>query len=218
MILGTPSTIVFDFDYTLADSSQGIALSANHALDRLGLGQALYADICKTIGLSLVAKFRQLRPAAPAEAASEFERLFIEKADEVMVQHTHFLEGVPALVNELRDRGFRLAICSTKYRRRIEDVLVRDGLRDRFAAVVGGEDVTDLKPAPDGLLRILDQTDTRAHTALYVGDSTVDAEAAQRADVPFVAVLSGSTRRAAFEPFPARAVLDQVTELPTLLA
>jgi len=45
--------VIFDFDYTLADSSQGTTECVNFALRTLNLPIASYEMVCKTIGLSL---------------------------------------------------------------------------------------------------------------------------------------------------------------------
>ena len=45
--------IIFDFDYTLGDSTNGIALSINYALEKLGYEAKELTTIKKTIGLSL---------------------------------------------------------------------------------------------------------------------------------------------------------------------
>jgi phosphoglycolate phosphatase len=52
-----------------------------------------------------------------------------------------------------------------------------------------------------------------SEAVLYVGDSVVDAEAAMRADVPFAAVLSGSTSRDAFSDYETRLILGSVRDL-----
>ncbi len=45
--------VFFDFDFTLADSSEGIVVCMNHALARLGLPPASADAIRRTIGLDL---------------------------------------------------------------------------------------------------------------------------------------------------------------------
>ncbi len=45
--------VLFDFDFTLADSSEGIVVCMNHALARLGLPPASADAIRRTIGLDL---------------------------------------------------------------------------------------------------------------------------------------------------------------------
>ena len=53
---------------------------------------------------------------------------------------------------------------------------------------------------------------------LYVGDRVIDAEAAQRGGMSFVAVLSGVTKREAFSAYVTAAVIGALTELPVVLA
>jgi phosphoglycolate phosphatase-like HAD superfamily hydrolase len=54
------------------------------------------------------------------------------------------------------------------------------------------DDITRLKPHPDGLLRILNGRDPSR--ALYLGDNIDDALASQRAGVPFLGVLPRNSR------------------------
>jgi len=60
-------------------------------------------------------------------------------------------------------------------------------LSDYFDLVVTSFDIQHPKPHPDSLFKILDYFDIEAHQVLYIGDSQVDAEAAQAAKIPFVA-------------------------------
>ena len=210
-------TIVFDFDYTLADSSPGVIESVNYALARLGLPGASDEAIRKTIGLSLPNTLVALAGQEQAGHMDEFFRLFVERADDVMHDATQLFGFVPNVVEQLRDSGFSLGIVSSKFRRRIEAVLERDGLGGHFEVVVGGEDVKAFKPDPSGLLSALERLSSTSQDTLYVGDSVTDAETARRAAVPFVAVLSGTTLRADFAGHPARDVLENVSELPALL-
>jgi phosphoglycolate phosphatase len=53
--------------------------------------------------------------------------------------------------------------------------------------------------------------------ALYVGDTVIDAEAARRARIAFVAVLSGPTEREDFGAYDSLAMLESVAELPAFL-
>jgi phosphoglycolate phosphatase len=56
-----------------------------------------------------------------------------------------------------------------------------------------------------------------AGNAIYVGDTTIDAEAAANAGLRFVAVLTGPTSREEFAPLTTVALLDSVAGLPALL-
>jgi phosphoglycolate phosphatase len=206
-------SVLFDFDYTLADSSRGVADCINYALRNLGLAPVSYEAACRTIGLSLEDTLLQVAGKAHADKSARFSRLFVARADRVMAEQTVLLASVPGVVRELRGRGLTLGIVSTKYRYRIEAILARESLLAFFQVIVGGEDVSSHKPNPESLLLALARLGQQPGGALYVGDSVTDAEAAQRASLPFVAVLSGVTPREAFEGYEVWAVLESLSEL-----
>src|SRR5262249_14727873 len=74
-----------------------------------------------------------------------------------------------------------------------------------FDLVVGIEDVSRPKPAPDMLLHCLEQLAVAPHEAVYVGDSPTDQEAAVAAGMPFIAVgaaIECELRIATFDDLP----------------
>lgn len=213
--MGAPfRAILFDFDYTLADSSEPIIDCFNTGLRGLGLPEAAPDTIRRTIGLSLEESLVAVAGEEHREHAREFRRHWRRRSDHVMVAGTRVFDWAPAAIEKLAASGFRLGIVSTKYRTRIEEVLHREGLDKHFEAIVGGDDVARHKPDPEGLLHALDRMGAAREETLYVGDSVVDAEAARRADTAFAAVLTGVTQREAFAELPAWAVLQSVAELP----
>ena len=210
--------VIFDFDYTLADSSSGVIACANYALAGMGLPSAADDAIRRTIGMSLPRTLETLAGGEYASRADEFMRLFLDRADEVMADSTRLYDFVPSMADAMDGLGVEMGIVSSKYRRRIEEVLRREGLAGRFAAVVGAEDVGDLKPDPTGLLRAVARLSGCRARCLYAGDSATDAETARRAGVPFIATLSGVTPREAFAEYTPRLFIDSAAELPPLLA
>jgi phosphoglycolate phosphatase len=202
-------TVIFDFDYTLADSSPGVIECIRYALEKLGLPPASDQQACQTIGLSLPDTLHRL--TGQRTQSETFARLFVERAEVVMADRTVLLDSTASTVNWLKARGIALGIVSTKYRRRIETILRREGLLDPFDVIVGGEDVAKHKPDPESLLKAIDTLGT--DNALYVGDSVTDAQTALQAGVPFVAVLSGTTPGEAFGRFHPYRVLTRLSEL-----
>jgi phosphoglycolate phosphatase len=214
MVQSPLQAVIFDFDYTLADSSRGVVECINFALQSLGLPSSPAETVCQTIGLSLSDTFVHLVGESAAAQSDEFARLFVERADEVMADLTILLESVPETVAALKRQGLDLGIVSTKFRYRIESILRREGLLDAFDAIVGGEDVQSHKPNPEGLRLALERLRRSPLNCVYVGDTVVDAQAAALAGVPFVAVLSGPTSREAFGAYDALGVLEHVRDLP----
>jgi phosphoglycolate phosphatase len=73
------------------------------------------------------------------------------------------------------------------------------------------------KPDPAGLLLALQRFNLPATDVLYVGDHPVDAEAASRVGVPFMAVLTGTSEVPSFAPYPVHSFLANVSHLPSQL-
>lgn len=213
----TFQAVIFDFDYTLADSSQGAFECINFALDEMGLDRVSADAACRTIGLSLHETFLTLAEHHEPRRCDEFHRLFVQRAEQVMSDLTVLYEPVPATIEALRECGLRLGIVSTKYRRRINEILVREALLHEFQVVIGGEDVEQHKPHPQGLLEAIAKLECAPPSVVYVGDSVVDAELAKRSGVPLVVVLSGVTPREHFDNYEPIAVLENISELPRFL-
>ncbi|MCP4709860.1 MAG: HAD-IA family hydrolase [Planctomycetes bacterium] len=209
--------IIFDFDYTLADSSHGVFDCIDTALTEMNLPAVSYEASCRTIGLSLTAGFIELTGNREAQKAARFRQLFIKRADEIMADKTVLFGSTKPTIERLRKSGIPLGIVSTKFRYRIEAILARENLLKSFEVVVGGEDVSNHKPDPESLFLASEKLAVNPAHTLYVGDSVVDAETAQRAGVPFVAVLSGVTDAERFKGYEPLKVIDNLTLLPAMI-
>lgn len=151
-------------------------------------------------------------------ASELFVKQFISRADEVMTELTTMLPHASETARELRAKGIRTAIVSTKFRYRILEILARRGLSDAFDVVLGGEDVREHKPHPEGLRLALERLRIEAGHAWYVGDHPVDAQAAAGAGVTFVAMLTGVATREDFLDLTVHHYLESMQALPTLIA
>lgn len=209
--------ILFDFDYTLGDSTGGIVLSTNYALKKLGYEKKTEQQIRKMVGLSLRDTFMTLMDSEDEKEAAQFAEYFKEKADEVMVVNTSLYEGVQSMLRQLKQEGYLVGIITTKFRRRIISIFEKYNALDLLDIIVGGEDVEKEKPDPEGLLMAMDNLNLSADEILYVGDSLVDAKTAMNGAVDFVAVLTGTTTKEDFEPFPHVLIAPTVLEVQTFL-
>jgi phosphoglycolate phosphatase len=205
--------IIFDFDYTLADSSRGVIDCVNFALENMGLPPAAPAKIRRVIGLSLPETLRLLAGEKHLEKSAEFIRLFTERADSVMEKMTVVYRSVPIAFHRLRGKDRKLGIVSSKYRYRIEALLKREGLLEAVDVIIGGEDVERHKPDPSGLISAVKRLGGSPPQVLFVGDSPTDAETARRAEVAFAAVLTGVTEAVEFRDYPAVKIADDLIQL-----
>jgi phosphoglycolate phosphatase len=213
----TVRAVIFDFDFTLADSSAGAVECVNHALRHMGLPPVPPSRVRESIGLSMTDGLQLMTGIRDPDATAAFSKFFVERADQVMAELTVLYDCVPDVIGKLKSEGLALGIVSTKFRYRIEGILARDGLAENFDAIVGGEDADRHKPDPMGLLLAFDRLQQRTGDGVYVGDHPVDALAASRAGVPFVASLTGTSDRGSFAAAEPLGIIDELSELPGLL-
>lgn len=205
--------VFFDFDYTLGDATGCIVAGFCHAFQCMGLPQPDYEAVRGTIGMPLENAYTLLSGDGDPEHQARFRRFYVEKANPLQVTGTRLFPGAVELLDWLREESILAAIVSTKRRGVIEDILAYQGLSDRVAFCVGGNDTPHYKPAPDGALLALSKAGIRASEALFVGDTVIDAETAQRAGLDFAAVCNGTTPASAFADWPHVHVAPDLPEL-----
>ena len=205
--------VIFDFDYTLADSSTGVYQCIHYALERLGFPNVSYSDACKTIGLSLENTFMRLTHNSEKEKIEQLTKLFTQQADKVMTRNTIIYKNVPKTLNYLKGLGLKIGITSTKYRYRICEILTNNNLISLFDSIVGGEDVANHKPNPEGIYKIIEALKVDKKECVYIGDSVVDAESAKNANISYIAVLSGTTRKEDIIGYRPVLIINRIDEL-----
>lgn len=200
--MGKYKAYIFDFDLTLADSSKGILICFKHTLSEFGYPIPSDKEIYNTIGMTLVDAFDVLTGIPNNSQREEMRLVYVKKADEEMVKNTFFYDNTLAILQTLQNAGVKVGIVSTKFRYRIEDTFKYHGGSFPVDEIVGGEDVFNAKPSPDGLNLIIERLKVDRCDVLYIGDSYIDAETAQNAGVDFAGVTTGSTSKIDFERYP----------------
>ncbi|MFW5800272.1 MAG: HAD family hydrolase [Spirochaetota bacterium] len=208
------TTIILDFDYTMADSSKYVVECMNYAIDKMDLPPSTEDAICRTIGSTLENAFKQLYESKfTKKKAMEFITYYKERADILNGKHIQLFKFVPDTIIKLYNAGYTLGIVSTRNRYRIEQILERLGFLDYFKTIVGGEDVFKHKPDPESLNKAINNLNISKDECLYVGDNVIDAMTGENAGVTFIGVLSGKTRKEEFEKYPNFKILNNVSEL-----
>lgn len=211
--MGKYKAYVFDFDLTLADSSKGILICFKHTLAEFGYPIPDDTTIFNTIGMTLVDAFDVLTGVQNNPQRDEMRKVYVKKADEVMVKNTFFYDNVLAILQTLQNAGVKVGIVSTKFRYRIEDTFKYQAGSFPYDEIVGGEDVLNAKPSPDGLNLILERMNLKKEDVLYIGDSYIDAETAFNAGVDFAGVTTGSTSKADFDKYPSIYIGNNLLEI-----
>ena len=206
-------TYLFDFDYTLADSSKGIVICFRNVLERHRHTGISDEQIKRTIGKTLVDSFSILTGIGDEAILEEYRKEYVKEADRFMTANTRLFPETVSVLQALKEKGANIGIISTKYRYRIMELAKNNIPEGIIDLIVGGEDVKTAKPSPEGVFLALENLGTDKDTTLYIGDSIVDAETTQAAGMDFAGVLHGATTAEELEAYPHVAIMKDLTEL-----
>jgi len=186
--------LIFDFDGTLVDSYPLIEEAFAHVMRTHRLDEGARQLFRQNRGLPLPDQMKIVAPHMWEELVATYRSV------DSQLGHARVFRGIPTLVRKLRQAGSPLGVVSCKRRALIEAELEAAGLREFFDVVIGFEDVTPPKPAPDPLLAAISSLGLSRSSAIYVGDSMVDLKTGRAARVRTVLAAWGLTPelRAAF--------------------
>lgn len=125
--------------------------------------------------------------------------------------------GAKAVLDESHRRGLSIALASSANRVEIERYIAMMGIAPLISAITTASDVTRTKPDPDLFIASLEKLEVTPREAFVVGDTPYDVQAASRAGLPTIGVLSGGLAQATLEAAGAFMVLSDVGELAARL-
>lgn len=209
------TTYIFDFDYTLVNSEQGIVMCFEMLLADEGYAAKPRKEICQTIGMTMFDATAQLTGETDRARIEELIRLYKQRYSDIyMTANTHLYPQTRSTLESLKQQGARCCIVSSKTRSRINETLQRDNLDGLISTVIGAEDLQEhAKPDPEGINLIRKMYQLSARDILYIGDSVIDAQTAMNSGVDFAAVTTGTTTASEFETYPHVKIMKDLSEL-----
>jgi beta-phosphoglucomutase len=189
----TKRAALWDVDGTLIDSREYHWLSWQGALAAEGFNVTpeQFADSFGRRNDEI------LRGFFPAYSAEEITR--VGEAKEVVYRRLvrgrgiELLPGVRPWLERLRDAGWQQAVASSAPRANLEVIIEALGLSGYFAAVASAEDVTEGKPDPQVFLVAAAKLGVEPASCVVVEDAPAGTEAARRARMRSIGVLSSHT-------------------------
>lgn len=182
--------IVFDWDGTLMDSTALIVAAIQAACRDVGVPEPDRERASYVIGLSLLGAMAaiapDLDPASHARLAERYRYHFLARDHELML-----FEGARSLLEELRERGYLLAVATGKARQGLNRVLASSGLNALFHATRCADESFS-KPHPAMLLELMDELQVVPERTVMVGDTTHDLLMARNAGVAALGMSYGA--------------------------
>jgi len=208
--------IVLDVDGTLVDSERdGHRVAFNRAFEEAGLPARWdverYGELLEVTGGQRRIDAHYEQQGVPAEERENLARRLHVRKTEIFTEMARRGEiapraGVNELLDALQDAGVRLAVATTGSTAWVHPLLDRLFGRDRFEAVVTGDESPRLKPDPGAHRVALERLALMPDAAVAVEDSRNGLLAAKSAGLACVVVVNDYTRGQDFDD--ADLVLD----------
>jgi phosphoglycolate phosphatase len=174
--------VLFDLDGTLVDSLPLITAAVVETLGRHGF-HFEPSTVGRVVGPPMPVMLQQLTGVTPPEAHALYEEYLVCYLER-HAPRTQPLEGAAELLDALTAARVPFALVTNKESRGAEALLAAVGWQDRFAAVVGTDAATRVKPDPAHAFEAAARLGLTPAEVAYLGDLDVDMQCATGAGVP----------------------------------
>lgn len=187
-------TVVFDLDGTLADTSGDLLAAANTCFRDLGYGDLLTSADAGTAlkggRAMLTLGFSRVSDVPQGEVDRQYSRLLSAYAEDID-NHTVLYDGAMEAVGDLKQAGYKVAICTNKPEGLAETLMRSLGVRDEFAALLGADSLPVRKPDPEHFFETVRRAGGNTNRCLLVGDTATDRNTSRNANRPSILVTFG---------------------------
>jgi HAD superfamily hydrolase (TIGR01509 family) len=205
-----PPAAILDIDGTLVDTNYQHALAWYRALRQHGEVLPVWR-IHRLIGMGGDHLVRALCGDAVEEEKGEDIRAAEKALYLAMIDEVEPLRGARDMIVDLKDRGHAVVLASSAKPNEVDHYLDLLDARDLVDDWTDSGDVEATKPEPDLVRAAMDKAGNA--DAVMVGDSTWDCEAAKRAGIETIAVLTGGFSEAELREAGAVVVFESIVEL-----
>ena len=182
------TTIVFDCDGTLLDTSTDLYNSVNYVLRKHNFPERSMAEVKAKLGNAVAYLMRHCLPSTVADSdlesyIDEFKAYYGEHLKDTTAPY----DGILDMLDLLRKKGYKIAIVSNKIQEGVTP-LNKEYFGDRLPVAIGERPGLQRKPAPDMVLQALKELDSTPEESIYVGDSEVDVATAENSGLLCIGV------------------------------
>jgi phosphoglycolate phosphatase len=185
--------LIFDLDGTLLNTLKDLQISTNYALKQFDYPSWDIENIRNFVGNG-VAKLIE-RAIPEGKNNPNFEKcleIFKQDYSKNMYNNTCPYDGIIDMLKLAKTKGFKIAVVSNKF-----DLAVKNLCKKYFPKLIdfaSGENETQgikKKPAPDTVIKVLDNFNLSNLEGIYIGDSDVDIQTAKNCKMECISVTWG---------------------------
>ncbi len=198
------TTIVFDCDGTLLDTSTDLFNSVNYVLRKHNFPEKSLSEVKAALGNAVTYLMRQCLPSTVADHELE---PYIEEFKAYYGEHlkdtTAPYDGILDMLDLLRKKGYKIAIVSNK---------IQEGVTPLNKEYFGNR-----LPVADMVLQALKELNSTPEESIYVGDSEVDVATAENSGLLCIGVTWGFREEALLHELGVKYIARKAEDIITII-
>jgi pyrophosphatase PpaX len=222
--------IIFDLDGVIYDITEAITKAIDDGIEKYQLKvnrDAVMEEIAHLIEEiqnypvpKILLNSYELLKINSLEGLSFFKKLriaiFLFNQFNKYREEATIFSGIDDLISKL-SKSLKLAILTNNKSQYAEEVLEKFNLSKYFGAIIGFNEVSEVKPSPEGILKILEKWKIKSSEAIFIGDMTTDIEAGKAAKIKMICVASGLAQKETLMEHNPDYLVNNTSELAQLL-
>ena len=190
-------TILFDLDGTLVNTAPDLMAAHNYVMKKFGHAEKEMSEIKSLAGKGAwVMMQRSFKEEIKDEKTKkEMTREFIDFYAKNIDQNSKPLKGTIKFLDWAKNKNISMGVCTNKQERLAVDLLKKLEMSKYFDYIAGSDTFSFNKPDPRHLTDVVEIIGGDLKKTIMVGDSEVDANSANNANLPFVLVKDGYTEK-----------------------
>lgn len=211
---------LFDLDGTLTDPKVGITTCVQYALHSFGIEEPDLDKLEPFIGPPLKDSFMEFYGMDEEQAQAAVKK-YRERFNDKGLYENEIYPGIAPMLQMLSEKGFRLAVASSKPTVFVEKILEHFGIRQYFKVVVGseldGSRTSKDQVVMEALRQLFGAKPILYHEVYMIGDRRFDVEGARAMKVESVGVTYGYGGMEELREAHADYIVESVEELREFL-
>lgn len=177
MTIRKPKAVFFDWDGTIVDSLGFVFDAHNHVRNHFGLAPWTNEEF----KVNMVYSSKEIYPAVYGDKAGEAFKVLEQFGDDNYKKYVLVFDGAVETFDALRKAGVEMSIISNMRHNMLQKQVDYVGLRHYFEIVAGAGYADKDKPAPEPLLKAMNERGLQPEDILFVGDTVTDLRCAAAA-------------------------------------
>lgn len=208
-------TVIFDLDGTLLYTLESLQDSTNYALLKFGFPSRNIEEIKTFVGNGVEKLIKRALPINHTQ--QEFDLVFGEfktHYQKTMYSKTRPYENVLELLKTLKENNIKCAVVSNKYDNAVKE-LCEKYFPNLIDITLGENETIPKKPSPIGVQEVIKLLNSKS--SIYIGDSEVDIQTAQNANIQSISVSWGYKSIDFLKKHNAQKIVNTPKELLSLI-